>query len=261
MEAFRVAALAEPRIGGRFPGGAEVIAQLGEAAFPRLLFAAARELTDTHHLSAFVFRGDSQPRVLVAENLGAHPVSPRIAALYAERFWRFDLVNAVRTRARQGAATWCVRTAAAEIPQDEYKAHCYTSANLANRICITRCDRDREIRLNFYSRRGRDFGEHEIDNIVGWSDILLALLGKHDSLRRVEAAASPASFAERLRRLPAGLPPREIEVCDGILQGVSSEGIALRLGLSINTVRTYRKRAYARLHVSSQNELMRLVSH
>jgi DNA-binding CsgD family transcriptional regulator len=40
---------------------------------------------------------------------------------------------------------------------------------------------------------------------------------------------------------------------------MSSEGIGLDMGISINTVRTYRKRAYARLGICSQNELMRLV--
>ena len=35
--------------------------------------------------------------------------------------------------------------------------------------------------------------------------------------------------------------------------------IGLKLGISVNTVLTYRKRAYGRLHISCQNELMRLI--
>lgn len=42
------------------------------------------------------------------------------------------------------------------------------------------------------------------------------------------------------------------------MQGKGSEAIALALGIGINTVLTYRKRAYARLG-TSHNELMRLV--
>lgn len=37
------------------------------------------------------------------------------------------------------------------------------------------------------------------------------------------------------------------------------EAIALTLGIRRNTVLTYRKRAYARLGISSQNELVRLI--
>jgi len=55
------------------------------------------------------------------------------------------------------------------------------------------------------------------------------------------------------------LARRELDVCVGIMQGKSSEAIALALGISVNTVRTYRKRAYARLGITSHNELMRLV--
>ncbi|MES2529897.1 MAG: LuxR C-terminal-related transcriptional regulator [Pseudomonadota bacterium] len=41
--------------------------------------------------------------------------------------------------------------------------------------------------------------------------------------------------------------------------GVTSEGIGIDLGISRNTVLTYRKRAYARLNISSQNQLFRLI--
>jgi len=55
------------------------------------------------------------------------------------------------------------------------------------------------------------------------------------------------------------LTEREASVCSGIVLGMTSEGIALDLGISVNTVRTYRKRAYARLKISSENELIKLV--
>jgi DNA-binding CsgD family transcriptional regulator len=55
------------------------------------------------------------------------------------------------------------------------------------------------------------------------------------------------------------LTAREAEVCACIVHGMSSEGIALELGISVNTVRTFRKRAYSRLNICSQNELMKVV--
>ena len=55
------------------------------------------------------------------------------------------------------------------------------------------------------------------------------------------------------------LSPREIEVCVRIMLGITSEGIGIDLGISRNTVLTYRKRAYARLNISSQNQLFRLL--
>ena len=63
----------------------------------------------------------------------------------------------------------------------------------------------------------------------------------------------------RLRLVAGSLPRRELQVCTLIASGTSSEGIALELGVSLNTVLTYRKRAYVRLGISSQNELLRLL--
>jgi DNA-binding CsgD family transcriptional regulator len=62
---------------------------------------------------------------------------------------------------------------------------------------------------------------------------------------------------ERLVRCIApDLPQREVQVCAGIALGLNSEAIGQTLGIGINTVLTYRKRAYARLQISSHNELL-----
>jgi LuxR family transcriptional regulator, activator of tox operons len=256
-----LATCAEQRLGIRFPGAAGIIESLGDETFPNRMFAAAHEMTRTHHLSAFDFSSGDRPRVLMAENAGRQPISRRIADLYAERYWRFDLANQITSPPKSNPrSTWCVRTSASEIPQLEYKSHCYTSAELSSRVCISQHDGDRQVRLNFYAPKGQDFVDGELSTIVEWSDVFLSLLVKHDHLVKAAAAKRSVSYADRLRELRAGLPPREVDICDGILQGVSSEGIALKLNVSINTVRTYRKRAYARLNISSQNELMRLIS-
>jgi len=44
-----------------------------------------------------------------------------------------------------------------------------------------------------------------------------------------------------------------------VMMGRNSEAIALALGISVNSVLTYRKRAYAWLGISSRNELIRLI--
>lgn len=82
--------------------------------------------------------------------------------------------------------------------------------------------------------------------------VLAAALMRHRqivaSVRRLEPVGS--AFAPLTRR--------EKEVCAGILKGLTSDGIALALGVTRNTVMTLRRRAYARLGISSQAELVRL---
>jgi DNA-binding CsgD family transcriptional regulator len=54
------------------------------------------------------------------------------------------------------------------------------------------------------------------------------------------------------------LTPREREVCERILLGYTSIGIGLDLSIALSSVLTYRKRAYEKLGISSQNELFAL---
>ena len=56
----------------------------------------------------------------------------------------------------------------------------------------------------------------------------------------------------------ATLTEREREVAQLILRGHSSESICFNLGISLGTVKTHRKNAYAKLEISSQSELLSL---
>jgi DNA-binding CsgD family transcriptional regulator len=54
------------------------------------------------------------------------------------------------------------------------------------------------------------------------------------------------------------LSDREREVTQLILRGHSSQSICFNLGISLGTVKTHRKNAYAKLNISSQSELLSL---
>jgi DNA-binding CsgD family transcriptional regulator len=72
---------------------------------------------------------------------------------------------------------------------------------------------------------------------------------------------TPAQMAALLQGGESGpaLSEREAAVCVGVVTGHSNEAIALHFDLSINSVRTYRRRAYAKLQITSQNELFALI--
>jgi DNA-binding CsgD family transcriptional regulator len=67
-----------------------------------------------------------------------------------------------------------------------------------------------------------------------------------------------SGLAARLNVRDGRLTVRESDVLSRVMLGVSSEGIALDLGIGLNSVLTYRKHACARLGVSSQVELFAL---
>ena len=63
-----------------------------------------------------------------------------------------------------------------------------------------------------------------------------------------------------LRRVPASsdqnadLSPREREVLESLAAGRAYKQISEQMGISINTVRTYIRRIYEKLHVQSRTE-------
>jgi DNA-binding CsgD family transcriptional regulator len=96
--------------------------------------------------------------------------------------------------------------------------------------------------------------------LAGTGEALAAILRKHMTTLPVEHART-----EPLACLPTieqclvdctDFPPREVEVCSRILYGLSSAGIAVDLDISETTIKTYRKRAYKRLAVRSERELI-----
>lgn len=102
------------------------------------------------------------------------------------------------------------------------------------------------------------FSRGDLDCVQDAAPVLAALLEKRAQVRKsrtVHALASREAI-ESCLLATTSLPRREIEVCSRILLGVSAVGIGLDLRITEETVRTYRKRIYDRLKISSLTDLL-----
>lgn len=68
--------------------------------------------------------------------------------------------------------------------------------------------------------------------------------------RREPGPAMPQAFLK--------LSPRERELCRHILRGLSLEGVAIEMDVSLNTAATFKRRAFAKLRISTLKELFHL---
>jgi len=68
------------------------------------------------------------------------------------------------------------------------------------------------------------------------------------------SAAAPPSSGTSAEAADARLSERELEVLRGLVEGLGYAGVADRLCLSVDTVRTYVRRIYQKLHVHSAAE-------
>jgi len=117
--------------------------------------------------------------------------------------------------------------------------------------------------LSIYrSLRERGFSDDELARLSQVIPVLGALLRRYWAwYGAAKLEASPPDH--RIDQIFAGfgaevLTEREREVTQLILRGHSSESIGFNLGISLGTVKTHRKNAYAKLGISSQSELLSL---
>jgi len=114
----------------------------------------------------------------------------------------------------------------------------------------------------YRSRRRRGFDDGELARVSAAIPLIRGLLRKYWSAFGTagnRAAPPDTRVDEAFANFGAAvLTGRECEVAQLILRGHSSESICFNLGISLGTVKTHRKNAYAKLEISSQSELLSL---
>lgn len=110
---------------------------------------------------------------------------------------------------------------------------------------------------------GKVFSQAELDTCRRLAPIMSALIESHwADLSRANGPRQDTAvlLAEAMRGTHAiALSARQAEVALLILQGHSTMSIGLRLGLSPQTVKVFRKQLYSRCTISSQAELFALM--
>lgn len=105
------------------------------------------------------------------------------------------------------------------------------------------------------------FDEAVIERLAENLSLISVIVKKYWTLRGCEMIEHPidARMDELFDNFgKPELSDREQQVVQHILHGYSSESISNILEISITTVKTHRKRAYAKLNISSQSELLSL---
>ena len=239
---------------------APAIAALGRAAFASELLATLNRAVPVDHVCLMRVVDRARPPVLESASWrgGTHVADGQRA--YLAGLYRFD--PNLSLPERPGVAV--LRLRRESVANLEYRAACYARAGLLARLTVATTQAGDRLFLNLYRLEpSGPFTAEEVATIEALAPLLGALAGKHVGmlgmlLRSRDRGDRIAALAARLHALDGRLTRRETDVLARVLLGVTSDGIALDLGVGLNTVLTYRKRAYARLGVTSQAELFSL---
>jgi len=246
---------------GRSPAGslAHLVDAIGNDRFGPALASYLHGLCGADHFAAFRLGRDELREVAACCVEPEHTARDRVESYVNQGLWKHDPAMTEAQRCVQGPSTTIIHV---DFSDDSYTAlrprvypHvrdrillCGRSANGAFGLSVLRSDPH------------APFASDAIEKLSQSGDLLVALLGKHADIcqRRPDVASALTGLPDIESCIVAtsDLPRREAEVCARILYGLSSVGIALDLSVSEETVKTYRKRAYQRLAIGSERELL-----
>lgn len=143
-----------------------------------------------------------------------------------------------------------------DIYDEPYRARFFSEANLGGKMSMISRRGERIVYVNFYFRPPALAMRPALEEDT-CGPLLAELLHKHDAMTGGQFGAGTAKARAEIYlkdRFP-DLSPREAQVCALIACGFSVSAIAMELAVSEETVITFRKRAYAKLAITSRGEL------
>ncbi len=231
---------------------AGLIHQLGQPRFRSLLLETLQPLVPAASFSVYRTGHRSVPQLFLSGSLGVPDTTRDCWQAYLSGPYRNDRTLIAEAQGEEQPLL-CHLTAQ-EVPA-QHRARVYEAHGVAERVSVVQAREDGLFAVNFYRHQHQaPFSDTQVADFEALAPALLALARKHVALEGGEA-----SPAQRLLALQPALTPRELEVCVRLLRGMTYDGIAADLGLSLPSVKTYRNRAFDRLGIHFRNELFALV--
>lgn len=241
----------------------QLILSLGDSDFADNLLDFLNPKTAIDHLSLTQLQQQQVGFICSASATGIH-ISRQSQSLYLSHFYLND-PNQEHQQLQQGRVV-IQSLSLKDIDNHSYQALWLRHFELNHRVSLLFHADKGLYCLNLY-RRQNSFSPDDCTELEQQGPLLASLSIKHSrlsgSLSKFQTRDKQLQeLAHRLCQHSAKLTEREQQVCARILLGLSSEGIALDLEIKVASVHTYRKRAYQKLMISSQNELFALcISH
>lgn len=240
---------------------ATIVSALGTDAFEQETLGYLHALTGTEHYCVYRLR-EGRPQFLGGASIrGRHAMSGRMdEKRWPERSY-IELHQAAAAMNRSGSALMLhddIETLTDPTLHSALEHH-----RIVDRVMV--CGRAVDDLYALTVMRSHDAGQFDDDELIELganAEMLVAACAKHAALhwdreKTIANFRSVQAIESNLRDSDWALSKRELQVSARILFGISACGISLDLGLSEETVATYRKRLYARLRIGGRHELMR----
>jgi len=242
---------------------AGLIDAIGTDDYANVCLQLFAESLDVEHWALFRYRSDKPVScVATASHVHAAAASDNIDRFIARCHKVDPSLPAVR-RFDRGAP--CVVRIEIEDIQDRQYRHCFEQARVHERLSFFSSAGSELHQLSIYrGPRKRSFSPQELARFSIIARLVLATAFKQEGLcsNNMPTPLYPdlQAIEQRLDSLSTSLSRREREVCARAASGKTIEATALDLKIAKTSVITYRQRAYQKLGICSQIELVALVN-
>lgn len=239
-----------------------LVASVGAPDFAAKLLVHVRETAPVANFGAFLVPDTSRPKPVLslwAGEMSGYWFNRNARRILADDVMTHDILRRIRATPVGGLAIERWRPS----PEDPISP-IYERDGVIERLTVS--SRTENAGYQTFFLRGRSAGwftEAEVTQLTKSLPLVHELVGLRHRIVGAEAfhyAADARISALRARDVGqfGRLSAREAEVCDLIVNGVSVSGSAVALGIAENSVRTLRKRAYAKLGVHSAMQIAAL---
>jgi DNA-binding CsgD family transcriptional regulator len=250
-------------ISGFAPVGG-LIDAIATERFDAELFNSLDYLASADHCGVYWYsKRELQRRGAFSRN--GSSTSHRMSRLYvAEHYWSKD--PAIDLVAARGKARGAFLVASdSSVGPTDLKEQIFRSENMKYRLLVCQSKGEGIAIMDLVrSASLGPFLEAELQRSFETALVLLPTVFKHIGLLQKGAShgsegilSSVQDIEERICLGPVYFPRRERQVLAQFLFGVMTHGIGLSLGISDETVTTYRKRAYGRLGIATRHEMLK----
>ncbi|WP_157188243.1 helix-turn-helix transcriptional regulator [Nitratireductor pacificus] len=235
-----------------------LIGAIGRDGFIGQLLASSQTVAPIDFVSMFLYPSKERPVFLgTASGLGQR-FANTAADHYQSHYYREDPNIGVMFDGGGCDGTVFTYLTRDDIPTASYRTWCYDRAQIADRLSlVSRTEQGMPFSVSFYSGRPRGvLPETNRRALMGFLPYVRALSLRHLDLwsGTMDLATARTRIAQRF---PA-LSPRETDVAAGVVAGLTAQETAEWLGIAATSVITHRKRAYERLGIANQRELIQV---
>lgn len=239
---------------------AEVVGTIGTPRFDTALLAAVNTVALVDHLTVLTYRAGEGLRALTVTSRIDLSQARSLTRDYVAHHHVFDPNFPELTGLNRSRRIIVRRHDPRRLRTRAYQQHFYTTVGIIDKISYLWRTGDAAYYVNAYrTLRSGHFSKQDLQRLTDIARLVASVVRIHGGRKRLEAALATGNFNELVTRLVGlldeRLTPREQAVLSRILLGMRTEGIALDLHVQPASIITFRKRAYAKLGLTTQAEL------